>query len=364
MPMARKKRILVAPLNWGLGHASRCIPIIRKLREHSAEVVLGADGRPYDFLKNEFPDIELHRLHDIDIRYADGSSMLKSMLRQTPHIVSSFFRERMTLNRMIGQWNIDGIISDNRFGLYTPSLPCIYLTHQIGIMAPPAFSWLDPLLGSAHASIIGRFTECWIPDNGGNENLSGDLSHGLPLPPHTHFIGPLSRFSTRAKPEGTYDLAVVLSGPEPQRTIFENIVRAQLRTTTLRVIIVQGIPERQDTSHLSETVEIVSSLNAARLNGVLLGSHIIVSRSGYSSVMDIAALGKKAIFVPTPGQTEQEYIAARLSKMNIYYSETQSAFDLVRALERSSSYTGWQHHSQHDNVLEERINHFLSIIRL
>ncbi len=363
MAVARKKRILVAPLNWGLGHASRCIPIIRTLRDRSAEVVLAADGRPYDFLKNEFPDLELHRLRDLDIRYGHTSSLLLSMLLQMPHILSSFARERMQMKRMIRDWRIDGIISDNRFGLYSSSLPCVYMTHQLNIMAPPPFTRLQGLLRRAHASVIGRFTECWIPDSEGEVNLSGDLSHGMPLPRNAFFIGPLSRFTRTASADNTYDLAVVLSGPEPQRTMFETIVRKQLRGTTLRVIIVQGIPERHDTSRDAETVEIVSNLTADQLNSVLMGSQCVISRSGYSSVMDLAALGKNAVLVPTPGQTEQEYVATRLREMKIVYSESQSGFDLNRALERSRTYAGWKDHTQHDDLLEERIGHFLSIIR-
>jgi uncharacterized protein (TIGR00661 family) len=361
---SRKKRILVAPLNWGLGHASRCIPIVRALQNRSVEVVLAADGRPYDFLKNEFPELELRRLPDLNIRYIDNSSMLVSMLMQTPQILSAFVRERASVPRIVNEWKIDGIISDNRFGLFAPPLPCIYMTHQITIMVPQAIAWLEPLLRRLHASVITRFTECWIPDSAGDVNLSGGLSHHCALPANAYFIGPLSRFTRSAAPNGTYDLAVVLSGPEPQRTIFEELVRSQLRGTTLRVIIVQGIPERQERSRDSETVEIVSSLTAPELNSVLMGARMVVSRSGYSSVMDLAALGKNAILVPTPGQTEQEYVAARLRTANIFYSEEQSSFDLTRALEQSRSFSGWTKDVQQDDLLDERIDNFLSLIHV
>jgi uncharacterized protein (TIGR00661 family) len=363
MPTVRNKRILVAPLNWGLGHASRCIPIVRMLQAHGAEVVLAADGRPYDFLKNEFPECELHRLPDLNIRYSDSPSMLRTMIQQLPHIVSTFVRERLRVKKMIAELRLDAIISDNRFGVYDSSLPCVYLTHQIGIMAPRAFAVLEPLLRRLHAFVIGRYTECWIPDVEGPLNLSGDLSHGRTLPDTTFFIGPLSRFTRTAAVTTTYDIAVVLSGPEPQRTIFEDLLRSQLRETTLHVIIVQGIPEQQTVSRLTETVEIVSSMTAAQLNGVLMGARCIICRSGYSSIMDLAALGKNAVLVPTPGQTEQEYLAARLREMNVFYTEDQDTFDVRRALEQSRSFPGWNNDVQHDDLLEERIEHFLSIIR-
>jgi len=360
MPALRKKRILVAPLNWGLGHASRCIPIIRSLTARGADVVLAADGRPYDFLKNEFPGLELHRLPDIDIRYSENSSMLLSMLLQGPHILSSFFRERTIIKKIIGELRIDGIISDNRFGLYTPAIPCIYMTHQIAIMTPPEFSWLEPVLRRAHAAVMRRYTECWIPDSAGDVNLSGRLSHGVPLPANAFFIGPLTRFTRTAETGTEYDVAAVLSGPEPQRSIFETILRTQLHGSGLRAIIVQGKPENGTASAVEDGVTIVPSMNANELNDLLLRSACVVSRSGYSSVMDIAALGKRAIFVPTPGQTEQEYVALRLRERDIFYSEDQNAFSLARALEQSRSFTGWTSDAHSDELLEERISHFFT----
>jgi uncharacterized protein (TIGR00661 family) len=360
--MTRKKRILIAPLNWGLGHASRCIPIIERFIAHSADVVLAADGRPYEFLRREFPGCELHRMRDIDIRYGENSSMLLAILRQAPQIVSSFLNERRAVEAMIGELRIDGIVSDNRFGLFTRRIPCVYMTHQISIMPPRRLAWTAPALRRAHAALIGRYTECWIPDSPGDVNLSGSLAHGMRLSPRTFFIGPLSRLHPASVPE-RYDCAVVLSGPEPQRTIFETIVRRQLEHSTLRAIIVQGKPERAPGER--DTVgatEIVPSLTARELNEVMNASACIVARSGYSTIMDLASLGKRAVLVPTPGQTEQEYLARRLKDMNMFYSEPQSEFNLERALTRSRACSGWNLEMQASLALDERIEHFLSVI--
>ncbi|HLP16292.1 MAG TPA: glycosyltransferase, partial [Bacteroidota bacterium] len=239
--MNRKKRILIAPLNWGLGHASRCIPIIERFRVRGADVVLAADGRPYDFLKNEFPDAELHRLRDINITYPDSSSMLGAMLRQLPQLLSTYRNERAVSARLIADLKIDGIVSDNRFGLFSGGIPCIYMTHQISIMPPRLFAWSEPVLRRVHAALISRYTECWIPDSPGEINLSGALSHGIPLPSNAQFIGPLSRLHPADVPI-RYDCAVVLSGPEPQRTIFESIILRQIEKLPVRAIVIQGIP--------------------------------------------------------------------------------------------------------------------------
>ena len=362
MASAGTKRVLVAPLNWGLGHASRCIPLIRKLLERSVDVVLAADGRPHEFLRNEFPGLELHRLPDIAIRYDAASSMLASMVRQLPDIVSTYVHERRHIERIVKEWRIGGIISDNRFGLFTRSVPCVYMTHQIMIMAPPAFARFEPLLRRMHARIIERYDECWIPDCAGDVNLSGALSHGAPLPKNAVYIGPLSRFTRAAPAAPAYDVAVVLSGPEPQRTIFEELLRTQLRGTALRACIVQGIPEGRDVHQNGDTVEIVSSMNADALYSLLASSNVVISRSGYSSIMDIATLGARAVFVPTPGQTEQEYLASRLREMHMYYSEDQGTFDLRRALEQSRAFSGSTLDMPRTDLLDRRIDHFLTMI--
>ncbi|MGE5315963.1 MAG: glycosyltransferase [Acidobacteriota bacterium] len=359
--MARKKRILIAPLNWGLGHASRCIPVIERFRAHGAEPVLAADGRPYTFLKNELPDDELHLLRDLEITYAGNASMVSSIVRQAPHIVSTFLHERRTVDRLVSALRIDGIVSDNRFGLYSSKVPCVYMTHQVSIMTPRLFAWTQPLLRLAHASLMKRYTECWVPDSRDAVNLSGLLSHGRALPEQTYFIGPLSRLRPARVPI-RYDCAIVLSGPEPQRTIFETIIRRQIAPLGLRAIIVQGIPESGHECATEGSVEIVPSLTAVELNRVMNASACIVARSGYSTIMDLAALGKQAVLVPTPGQTEQEYLARRLSSMNIFYSERQEEFDLARALERSHQFSGWNRQLDGSDTLDERIGHFLSLI--
>jgi UDP-N-acetylglucosamine transferase subunit ALG13 len=349
------KRILIAPLDWGLGHATRCIPIIRYLLEKGVEVVIGADGRPLALLKKEFPSCEFVQISGYDISYPTNGSMVFKVAVQIPKILAGIKREHELLKKIIEEKRIDAVISDNRFGLWTNEIPCVFITHQVMIKAPFGEKWMHQL----NKKYISKYTECWIPDtkDGG---LSGDLAHKFPLPKNAKFIGVISRFGNRPfdlaqGDKGCREVLVILSGPEPQRTVLEKKILRQIenipspdhsvRTPPLKgeltVLIVQGITEKNERRNISGTVEIVSHLTSEELQKEIISSEIVLSRPGYSTIMDLAVLGKKAIFIPTPGQTEQEYLAKYFMKNGIAYSDTQKGFDLDKALMESKKYSGF-----------------------
>jgi uncharacterized protein (TIGR00661 family) len=328
---------LVCPLDWGLGHAARCVPIIRQLLTRGHKVIIAADHRPLSLLQTEFPSLEFIRLPGFTATYPDSGWMALKMLAQTPRLIVSGIRENRQLNRIIRERKIDAVISDNRFGLFTRRARCIYITHQLWIKCPPGLAWLEPLLHRLHRWLIAFYDECWIPDFPGEPNLSGDLSHRGKPPANAHFIGPLSRFQkTNAPTPDTvgYDLLAILSGPEPQRTLFERQVLAQAGRLAGRVLIVQGKPDEKAARRQEANVEIVPHLPTAEMQREMQSARVILARPGYSTIMDLTVLGKPAILVPTPGQTEQQYLADKFSKAGIYYSEPQSEFNLTNALEK------------------------------
>jgi uncharacterized protein (TIGR00661 family) len=358
--LSRQKKILVAPLNWGLGHATRCIPIIRSLLEEEVTVVVGADGRPLDLLKNEFPTLQFIQFPGLNISYA--GNLTAGMIRQLPHVGNVTINEYRALKRYIDEFEIDAVISDNRFGLFSSKVPCVYVTHQIRIMMPGVLTWARSPVSRVQRALINRYNECWIPDFEGTESLSGELAHNIPLPRHTYYVGPLSRFQKYRDVSKKYDLIVVLSGPEPQRTMLEQMVRSQLGAANLKTLIVRGIPEGTSEPVISGNVSIVSHLTSKELNQAILASDVVLSRPGYSTIMDLAVLGSKAIFIPTPGQTEQEYLAALYHGRKIFYSEKQSDFDLARALEGVRDFGGFDRAASEISPLRERIRHLAASI--
>lgn len=354
-PLKKSKRILIAPLNWGLGHATRCIPIIDALLERGAEVMLASDGGALRLLEEEYPDLPAFRLPAYEVRYG-SSNMIWNMAGQLPKIARAIRREHRALQKLVEAHRIDVVISDNRYGCYHHSTQNIFLTHQLHIQMPHPL--LSHLLAQINTYFLRRFDEIWVPDLPGSPNLSGRLSHP-PVLPNIYYLGLLSRMQHKACP-ARYDLVIVLSGPEPQRSYLEKAISEQLSAfKTQSILLVQGkvgMQKREKKGNL----EIVSYLTSTALNEVMLSADLIVCRPGYSSLMDLALLRRKALLIPTPGQTEQEYLADHLAQQALFYSVAQKELDLEKAVEKAKKFPGFTansfaqtHHLA--QIIEERI---------
>lgn len=289
-----------------------------------------------ELLKAEFPTVENVELDGYNISYPEGSGMAWKMFKSTPHILRRIKEERVELEQLVGQLRLDAVLSDNRFGLYTDKVPSIYMTHQVMIKAP----FFESVLYRIHSNYMQKFSEVWVPDFEQN-GLSGDLSHKYPLPTNAKFIGALSRFEKKESTEGL-DVLVIISGPEPQRTRFENMVLAQLEEFKGSAMAVLGTPDKQIDRLDNAGHRIVSHLNAEQLEKEISRSKLVVSRSGYSTIMDLSALGKQAAFVPTPGQTEQEYLAKKIHDEGLHMMMPQRQFSVNHAWEKRAKFTGFK----------------------
>ncbi len=355
--MKQPKRILVAPLNWGLGHVTRCMPIIDECIRQGAEVWLASDGRAYHLLKKEYPQLPLLQLPAYNIRYGN-SSMVVNMALQMPKILWVMRQEQQVLQKYIKKHQIDAVISDNRFGCFSASVPCVFLSHQIHLKIP-ALMGLGTFAKWNNRRLIQRYYECWVPDFEDEPNLSGSLSHGKKLA-NMRFIGPLSRMKP-SPANKKYDVIAVLSGPEPQRSYFEDIILKQAQQLPHSFLVVKGKTD-SETQTKNNNIEIVSYMIGHELNKAILSSDIILCRSGYSTLMDLAILGKKnVILVPTPGQTEQEYLAKTFSDKKIFLVENQNTLNLERALWKVKAYSGLEIRQNHQ-ALQTAIQALLSIL--
>ncbi len=361
-PPVQRKRILVAPLDWGLGHATRCIPIINELIARNVEVVIAADNRPAELLKKEFPQLEHVRFPGYNITYPNAGNMAWTMFRQLPKLLHGIKSEHEELERIIVRYNIDAVISDNRWGAYSSKVPSIYIVNQLRILLSQYLRWGQSIVDHANKKLIAAYQELWIPDFDTPDNFLGELAHPSLRTSNTYFIGPISRLKRIERKEKTLDILVVLSGPEPQRTLFEQLLITQLRSTTYRSKLVRGTPERNDEVHLTEYLTVVNSMTTNELSEAIASAHTIISRPGHSTIMDLTHLGAKPIFVPTPQQTEQEYLAKRLKERKICYSETQDSFSLERAMIEHRSYSGFTVTNNKQIVLKERLDKLLETI--
>ncbi|NOX86093.1 MAG: glycosyltransferase [Chlorobi bacterium] len=363
--MPSPKTILVCPLDWGLGHATRMVPVIEALLDQGARVILGADNRPLSFLMQRFPGCEFVKLPGFTPVYPKDGSMALAMLKSFPQMRTAANKAHELLQKIISEKQVDIVISDNRYELHSENAYCIFITHQLDIATPGITAPARPIIRGIINQYIRKYNELWIPDFEGEPNLSGKLSHIKNMPVNNyHFIGPLSRFiGIKAEtPAEEPDILVLLSGPEPQRTILEELLISQLTDTGKKAMILQGKPEETPERHTGN-IKLIPHLPDEKMAGLIKSAKLIISRPGYSTIMDLAVLGKKAVFIPTPGQTEQEYLAERFKREKNFYSEPQKTFELKRAMEKQGHYKGLSVRINY-RTLEKRIDTILKQIQV
>lgn len=330
------KNILVAPLNWGLGHATRCIPIIKALQDNNFIPIIASDGIALDLLKKEFPYLKFLELPSYQIEYPKNGKYFKwKLLKNCPKMIEAILEEKRLVKKWIEKYDIDGIISDNRLGVFSKKVPSVFITHQLNVKTGNT-TWISSLL---HQNSIKKYTECWVPDFANNSNLAGELSHLKRTDLNIKYIGPLSRMQPK-KLEKKYDLMIILSGPEPQRGMLEEKLKKEIPLFNGTVLFIKGIIEKEQKKEQIKNVTFYNFMHSRQLEQALNESDSIVCRSGYTSIMDLSKLNKKAFFIPTPGQYEQEYLAKKFKKEGLAPYIEQDRFT-IKNLDEINNYKGF-----------------------
>lgn len=368
-------KVLVAPLDWGLGHATRCIPIIKEFINQRCTVVIAAAGAQKIVLQEEFPDLSFVETPGFRIKYGKNRAFtLLKIIFAVPKILIGIKRENQWLQRFAAQEGIGLVISDNRFGLYGGVSRSVFITHQLAIRSSLG-SVADWLLQRMNYRFIRRFSVCWVPDTEGADNLAGKLSHPGKMPAvDVRYIGWLSRLTAFpeavASTDGDIDLLVLLSGPEPQRKFLEELVLAQLSAEMGKIVLVRGLPQiggeppeiARAPTQLGEEVTIFDHLPARELGRVIRRSRVVLARSGYSTVMDLVRLGRKAVYIPTPGQPEQEYLGDYLAQRGLGVCMQQRGLDLREAVDQGKRLAAAKP-AGNDKLLKAEVARLLAEIR-
>lgn len=322
----KRLHILVAPLNWGLGHASRMIPVIYALKDLGHDVNLATDGLAYELFKREFTALNLSKMPGYEVTYSKSRFLIPMLLMQGRHMYKAYRRDKKWIDDFLRKNDIDIIISDNRFGAFHPRIYSIYLSHQLHPRLPillRALQWIPYVL---HQLVIRNYDKVLVPDlPNQKEALSGALSRSK----KAGYIGPLSRFMLEmpaANIRERFDVVAVLSGPEPQRSLFEKILLHTFRNyPEKRICIIRGKPGSNDPELLPH-VKMYDHLNSPDFYALLRDTACIICRSGYTTLMDLYYLKRKAVLVPTPGQTEQEYLAEHFHNLYKFPMYQQNTF--------------------------------------
>ena len=324
-------------------------------------MIIAANGATFSILKKEFPTLQFLPLKGYNIKYTRNKSLLPfKLLLQFPKIIFLILKEKRWLKKITRDYEIDAVISDNRFGLHHKTLPCVYITHQLLIKTGNIFT--EKILQKIHYHFIKKYSCCWVPDFKEN-GLTGELAHQKNIPSNIIYINPLSRFQKQKSISKVYDVLISISGPEPQRSVFENMLLSQIKNSTKKVLLVRGLPENnmQLISGL-ENVTIMNHLSSVELNIAFQQSDIIICRSGYTTIMDLVKINKCAVLIPTPGQTEQEYLSKYLKGKNYFFSIEQDNFSLNRNLEQASHFVA-PNESERMDIYKKVINEFVQSLK-
>jgi UDP:flavonoid glycosyltransferase YjiC (YdhE family) len=338
--------ILVSPLNWGLGHATRDIPIIKNLLDHNHEVTIAACGNARSVLEQEFPGCRSIEFPDYPVPYSQSRFFLPKLFAFFPLILKALSDERKNLDLILAKGCYDLIISDNRLGVFSSEIPSVIITHQLHYHLPLIF-WPAELLAVAMNGLVHeKYRHIIVPDNPPDGiTLAGKLSRpGTEATKKRVYFSGILTSTHKRDGEEDLDYLVMISGPEPQRTRLEKILLPQVHTIEGSRVILLGRPGNHAMQKQSDTCRVIPYASTREKENLMNRAKFIICRSGYTSMMEIAELGKRhALFIPTPGQTEQEYLSWYYEKKNWFHSQSQYRLDLSTdiPIAQQPGYTGF-----------------------
>jgi len=370
MNPSTKARVLVSPLEWGLGHATRLSRMIEILLSKKFEVIIAADGLPYNFLSEQFPNLIIERLPIKQMQYSKGRvGFFLKFFAQVPGLFLSIRRTKKHLDLLVRKHQIDFIISDNRYGFFHPDIPSVFISHQLCPLPPKNLRCFQSVFGRLHLWLLRKYDFIWVADFKGPDNVVGNLSRISWNNHKIRYIDPLSWLETKKPAQDfqstQYDILILLSGPEPHRSILEKQLMAEFRDSTKKILLLQGLPQETNMNTRDKQIgmmRIVNHLPGDQILWHIQNTEILICRAGVVTVFDLAVLGKSAILIPTPGQTEQEYVAERLDKKGFFMSVKQEDFrtDLLREYQERSFKTFQRPKKEH---LEKALAELISLVR-
>jgi Glycosyltransferase family 28 C-terminal domain len=324
--LSKKINILITPLEWGLGHAGRMIPVAKWLLERGHKVYAAAGKEHLALFEKEVPGILLIDFPGFTTGYSKHLPQYLFLLIKIPLLIYHIIKEHKAVSKILRTYSIGLLISDNRFGVWNSSVKTVYFTHLLRVPMPPSLRWMEPLGTALHRLIINRYDYCFIPDLPGEMNLSGRLSHGLKLPASARYTGILSRFGQDAglAPTKAQHITVILSGPEPQRSMLRELLAARLRQQSLAAHFLCGQPSATEYASNDGLLTYHGHLTRALMEEVIVSGRAVIARSGYTTLMELVSLGCSALIIPTPGQPEQEYLAEYLASKGMFKRLKQS----------------------------------------
>lgn len=303
------QRILYSCNDWGLGHVSRSVGIIRQLLKQKNTLYFAGTSLQQEIICSYFPLVNRINMSGYDFQFKGSNNWNREIIRNAFKLFFSIKKENKTLHKLCKTLQIQCIISDHRYGFFHTKIPSFFVTHQVNL----PLKGVQKLVQRWHLKQLKKFTAIWVVDDS-TSSYAGKLSDSKNLSLNIFPIGIQSRFiskntSNQIEP---YILAVI-SGPFPYSLkLFEEILEYAKTTKTLVKCIV---PTHLNLPKIpSKNILFYSTNNWKEIDELYHDCIGVISRSGYSTLMDVETLQKKACLIPTPGQPEQLY----LSKLHEY----------------------------------------------
>jgi UDP-N-acetylglucosamine:LPS N-acetylglucosamine transferase len=341
LPVSQPKKILITPLDWGAGHTTRCIPLAAHLMQTGHKPIVAGNEAQMAIIDQYFNgSIDTIYTPGYDVTYSGLNKVAQAgLLLQTPRLLKTIGQENIRLREIVRELRPDGIISDNRYGMYHTQVPSVIMTHQLRIQSGMG-NTVDNVLQRLHYRYLNKFGATWVVDTEESPGLAGTLSHPMTMPDNYHYIGLLSRFAGMVAGNQKEDgpILVLISGPEPQRTEFSKMLWQHVMRHDGPVIFAEGSEAATAPAYIPAHISYHKRMDGPALSDALMNASIVVCRSGYSTLMDLRAMNKRGIVIPTPGQTEQQYLGSTLHERGIFYSTEQKGFDLQRSLRDAAAF--------------------------
>ena len=341
------------------------IPLAKRLGEMNNNIFIGSGEEHISLFRNELQNVKYIHFPGFKPGYSRYLPQYLILLLKIPVLLYYIIREHYQLKKIILEHRIDIVISDNRFGLWNRKIKTVYITHMPVIPFPKLFSFLEFIGVFLHRIIIKKYSFCFIPDLPGELNLSGRLSHDIKLPGNVRYIGILSRFSesgsSALKSSDRFPkTTVILSGPEPQRGILKKKLTGILKEMEIPAVMLEGHPLEKNEVVKSGNITFYNHISTSEMKEMIKGSESIISRAGYTTIMELISLNCSALLIPTPGQTEQEYLASYLSGKGWFATVSQSDLKTNILLPTNKPYWPDLFIEQSEVLLNEAIEELLN----
>lgn len=337
-------RVFISPLNWGLGHSTRDIPIINELLSHGHEVTIGTSGNALALLKRECPECNFILFKDYPAPYSASRFFLPKFVASIPILLRALARERKKLDQILADNKFDLIISDNRMGVYSNRIPSYFITHQLRFSLPSYLYPFEMLTIPVNSFFHIKYDGVIVPDVAPNgNNLSGKLCRSnLDATNQRVYYAGILTSAKKKQVDEDLDFLIIVSGPEPQRTKLEEIILKQVQKLPGEKVVLLGSPQKERHEKLDEHTTVHSYISTEEKADLMNRSRFMIARSGYTTMMEIAELDKKhGLFTPTPGQTEQEYLSRYYARQGWFLSRSQYRIKLPEDTHAAMQYRGF-----------------------